>query len=268
MSARRPSSSNSALDGIRHLVDARLDEVRAGDQRLATFRRFGDHHAAAAPSPRRRGPIRSTAGGRWLHRCAAGRSRWMLSSNFAEDSRRYFSAPNTVCGVDASIGRSTPTRRMIGASPPQVRRQFGKRRAAAIVEAAHEQHVDRALRCAPGFASIDGTPPRRRRSTATPALRSAATPWSLMSNVNRPRRQASTASRNHDVPGCSVLTQTLAAAARCSTCGGAAYNSKNSCGATTRLIEPSAVGQAVVDHLDGAAGQGGGLGNPAGDVAP
>ena len=34
------------VDGGRHVVDARLDEVRAGDQRFTALRRFGDDDAS------------------------------------------------------------------------------------------------------------------------------------------------------------------------------------------------------------------------------
>ena len=87
-----------------------------------------------------------------------------------------------------------------------------------------------------------------------------------MSSVSRPRLQASSASRNHDVPGCSVLTQMLAAAARCSALREAGYSSKNSCGSDDEIDRTVGSGKTIVDQLDLAAGQRRGLGDPTGDV--
>ena len=154
----------------------------------------------------------------------------------------------------------------VGVQPPEMRRKFGERRAAAIVEATHEQHVDRPIRGRRDRRRIEGTPPRRRRSTATPSRRSASTPWSLMSSVNSPRRHASAASRNHEVPGCSVLMQMLAAAARCSSVASGREQFEELVWRDDQIDRTVGAWQAVVDHLDLSAGQLSGLGNPTGDL--
>ena len=99
-------------------------------------------------------------------------------------------------------------------------------------------------------ALIDGTAPNRNRCASIPAARIARTPCSLMSRVARPRRAASTDRRNHGVPGCSVHTHTLAAAARCRSVFAASDSVKNSCGATTRLMLPSTSGRRSVTSID------------------
>ena len=95
-------------------------------------------------------------------------------------------------------------------------------------------------------AVIDGTLPNGRRRASMPRVSSASVPCPLMSSVRRPRRQASTERWNQGVPGCSVHTHTLAAAARFRSAADASCNSKNSCGATTRFSEPSSVGSPSV----------------------
>ena len=106
-------AQTSAMLG--HLLEGRLDEMGARDQGGASLRRLGDHHTAG--SHRLDGTAHSKYAG-WAspEAVVAGRSRWMLSSNLADDSRRYLSAPNTV-GAWELIGRSTPTTRMSACRP-------------------------------------------------------------------------------------------------------------------------------------------------------
>ena len=69
----------------------------------------------------------------------------MLSNSFDAPSSRYLSAPKTVCGVVRVDGPIDGNYADVGVQAPELRREFGQRSAASVVETAHEQHVDRPL---------------------------------------------------------------------------------------------------------------------------
>ncbi len=175
ISERRCSSSNRPSMTSAICVDVRLDEVRAGDQRLATFRRLGDHDAAvrhrldgASPFEVRRmdsggigdcRPITVDVEQQLRRGQQAGTSR-----------RRTPSAASTRRSADRP--RSSGCRRGATRDAKPVRPERAPRRSSR--PPMNKTSISRSA--VVGVASIDGTPPRWSRSTERPAPRSAVTP--------------------------------------------------------------------------------------------
>ena len=131
--------------GLRHVVAIDADEVLTGDQRCISLRRLGDDDAAVGHRLHHPHPLEIGGGirtGREV--CAAvamhidqnlGPTQELVLGFAEDDSRRP--------GRDRFVEREQP---QLAVPIPQRRRQTGQGTPPPRVEAAHEQHVDVAIR--------------------------------------------------------------------------------------------------------------------------
>ena len=96
----------------------------------------------------------------------------MLSSNFADDSSRALVGAEHGLGRRGIDGPIDTDQAEVGVAVPQLACQLGERRTPTVVEATHEQHVDRSFGAVVAGASsteprrVGGAPPRFRLTAA------------------------------------------------------------------------------------------------------